>query len=97
VAIEAMIGDDPALVLIHGENRVRVGLHNVTALIEALIDATMELLTILVDGEVRSRVSLWFFLRKILKRKSVRLGWFPLGFSLPSCIPSQVRYNSCVS
>jgi hypothetical protein len=37
-----MAGDDPALVLIQIENRVRVGLNDVKALIEALTDAVTE-------------------------------------------------------
>ena len=47
-----LAGDDPALVLVEGENRVTVELANVKALVAALTDAAAVLTEVLASGGV---------------------------------------------
>jgi hypothetical protein len=52
LALELRAGDDPALVLVQGENRVRVELTQVKALVAALVDAAADLAEVLASGGV---------------------------------------------
>ena len=50
--LELRIGDDPALVLVQGENRVRVKLAHIKILVAALTDAAADLAEVLATGGV---------------------------------------------
>ena len=52
LAVEMQAGDDPALVLAQGEDRVRVELANVKTLVAALTDAAADLVEVLASGGV---------------------------------------------
>ena len=52
VALEFQAGDDPALVLAQGGNRVRAELAHVKALVAALTDAAADLAEVLASGGV---------------------------------------------
>jgi hypothetical protein len=52
LALELRAGDDPALVLVQGENRVRVDLAHVKALVAALAEAAADLAGVLAAGGV---------------------------------------------
>jgi hypothetical protein len=52
VALELRAGDDPALALVQGENRVRVELAHVRELVAALVDAAADLAGVLAAGGV---------------------------------------------
>ena len=52
VALELRAGDDPAVVLAQGEDRVRVELANVKAVVAALTDAAADLAEVLASGGV---------------------------------------------
>jgi hypothetical protein len=52
LALELQAGDDPALVLAQGDNRVRVELAHVKALVAALTDAAADLAEVLASGGV---------------------------------------------
>lgn len=49
---ELLAGDAPALVLVQGENRIRVNLTYVKALVAALTDAAADLAEVLAAGGV---------------------------------------------
>ena len=50
VALELQVGDDPALVLTEGENRVRIELPHVKVVVAALVDAAADLGELLARG-----------------------------------------------
>ena len=50
LALELRAGDDPALVLVQGDNRVRVELDRVKAVVGALVDAAADLVEVLASG-----------------------------------------------
>jgi hypothetical protein len=52
IALELRAGGNPCLVLAQGENRVRVELSNVKALLAALVDAAADLAEVLASGGV---------------------------------------------
>ena len=52
LALELRAGDEPALVLVQGENRVRVDLAHSKALVAALTDAAADLAEVLASGGV---------------------------------------------
>ena len=50
LALELQAGDDPALVLTEGENRVRIELPHVKVVVAALVDAAPDLGELLARG-----------------------------------------------
>ncbi len=52
LTLEVRGGDKPTLVLAQGENRVRVDLAHVKALVAALVDAAADLVEVLAVGGV---------------------------------------------
>ena len=52
LTLELQAGDDPALILAQGENRVRVDLAHIKPLVAALTDAAADLAEVLAAGGV---------------------------------------------
>ena len=99
LALEMLAGDDPALVLAQGENRVRVELANVKTLVAALTDAAADLawkgilsilgkLSLPASETAFPDTQLFFELRGAPAACLKQIDCFHLEFSsvLPSCL-----------